>query len=1165
MKKDLSVMRRCQKNAHFRKIWMTMKLMMVLFLVAITNLIASEAYSQNTKLTMQITDATVKEVLSQIETNSEFFFLYNSKLVDVDRKVSMDVNDQKINEILSDLFGETDVVYAVVDRQIVLTNKANHISFLQPGSQQPQKVTGTVTDKDGLPLPGVNVVVTGTTRGTITDIAGKYSIEVPPGSKSLTFTFVGMDPQEIEIGSSTLISVTMSESAIGLEEVVVVGYGTSKKSDLTASIASISMEDISESASLSINNMIQGRVPGVDIVSSSGMPGAGVSIKIRGVSSINNSEPLYVIDGVQFFNDGGESFSVMSMINPQDIERIEILKDASAAAIYGANGANGVILITTKKGKKGRAKVTFKAQYGVAQTPRKLDILEADEYVDLLVESQLNYYPNSPISEVVGPTVLDYGYSRVDRTDWQDEVFKNANLYQADMSVSGGGENANYLFSFGYSDQEAIVIENDLKRYTIRMASDFKLAEKITIGENMNLMYTTRNTGGSSGLITDALRIAPYVPVYDKNNYWGFGNNNNVNDNNNASNPCASVYYTSNQNTDVRLFGNIYGTVDFTDWLKYYVSLGINFNNHYNNNFTKTHTNGNLIIPMGLEERYAWGLSPLLEQTLTFDKTFGNHAVTILGGMSVSRYGGGRSITVIGKNFPNEELDNIMLAGDNTIADAAIWKGAGLSYFARANYGFANKYLLTAIFRADASPNFAPQNRWGKFPAVSAAWKLQEESFIKDNFSVISNLKLRLGWGKNGISNIDSYQYLSFMHSRGMSYPVGLPGTEQYMTGTTIKALASPDIQWEEATTKNIGLDVGLLNNSLTFTVDYFDKLTDNILVTVPTSPSMGLGLAGGSEGGSRIANAASVTNKGLEFSATYSNYKNEFKYNVSGNITYVTNEVTGLGAGEPIQGPQYNGQAAISLTGIGQPIGSFYGFMVDKVYANQSEVDADNATAQAEGVEYYQSNATQPGDIRFKDLDGNGYIDGDDRDYIGSPIPKYTFGLAFDASYKGWDFATSLTGIADVDIYSAFYTWSMEGMRLTSNHSTYVRDRWTPTNTDTNVPRAISADPSNNLRTSDRYINDGSYMKLRNLSIGYTLPESVLNSMNLSAISKLRVYANVQNLLTITSYKKGLDPEVAAIDVEEGDMNGYNLGRGIDDGFVPHPRTYMFGVEIVF
>lgn len=1134
--------------------------------------VSASAYSESTKLSLKLQNASIESVLNQIEDQSQFRFVFNEKEFNINRKVDIDVSDARVETILNGILEGTGMAYKVIDRQIII---GNTVSGAGAVSQQGRTITGTVTDESGEPVPGVSVVAKGTTVGTITDSDGEYSITVPENASTLVFSFVGMRTQEITIGNQTTIDVSMVTETIGVDEVVVVGYGTTKKSDLTASIASVDAEDLPESASLSINNMIQGRVPGVDVVSSSGMPGAGVSIKIRGVSSINNSEPLYVIDGVQFFNSGGESFNVMSMVNPQDIESIEILKDASAAAIYGANGANGVILITTKKGKKGAPKVTFKTQYGVAQTPKKLDLLNADQYVDLLVDMQNN--ANLP----VGPRVQDFEYSRVTRTDWQDVVFRNADLYQADLSVSGGGEDANYLFSMGYADQEAIVIGADFTRYTIRLASDFQLGEHITIGENMNLLYTTRHDVGGSGanLINGAMRMAPYVPVYNENNWWGFGNNNNINDNNNADNPMTAVHYRTDSQKDARIFGNVYANIDFLQSLQYYVSLGINFNNHYRNLFVQRHVNSNETEPQVLEENYSWGMDPLLEQTLTWDDTFGSHDFTLLGGMSVSRYGGGRSITVNGKNFPNEELDNIMLAQDKLIADSDIWKSASLSYFTRLNYGYANKYLLTAIFRADASPNFAPQNRWGYFPALSAAWKLHEESFIKDNVPSVSNLKLRVGWGKNGISNIGAYQYLSYMHSRGMSYPVGLPGAEQYMVGTTIKALASPDIKWEEATTSNVGIDVGLMNNRFTFTADYFYKVTDNILVNVPTAPSMGLGLAGGGEGGSRIANAASATNEGIELSATYSNYENEFKYNISGNFTYVTNEVTDLGQGEPITGPQYNGQAAITLTDEGQPIGSFYGFMVDKIYTSQSEIDADNQAARDAAIAadpslaeeereadlnaiYYQSEATSPGDIRFKDLDGNNSIDIEDRDYIGSPIPKYTYGVSFDANYRGWDVAATLTGVADVDIYSAFYTWNLEGMRITGNHTTYVLDRWTTENPNSDVPRAISADPNANLRTSDRYVVDGSFAKLRNLSIGYSIPTDALNNLNLSTVSKLRLYASAQNLFTLSSYK-GLDPEVAA--QSPGDLDGYNLGRGIDDGFTPHPKIYMFGVEIVF
>jgi TonB-linked SusC/RagA family outer membrane protein len=671
---------------------------------------------------------------------------------------------------------------------------------------------------------------------------------------------------------------------------------------------------------------------------------------------------------------------------------------------------------------------------------------------------------------------------------------------------------------------------------------------------------SSRNDLGTS--FDNALRMAPYVPVYDDNNWWGYGNNNNVNDNNNADNPWTSVEYEESKSRDNVLFGNIYGSVDIIEGLTYYATVSLNYNHNFGSYWVREHVNSNEMMPTQLQETYTWGMWPKFEQTLTFARTFNRHDFTVLAGMSMDKYGTGRSLGMTGVDFPNENLQNMMLAGENMIRHADIYVGTSLSYFGRLNYSFDNKYLLTAIIRRDGSDKFSAENRWGTFPSVSAAWKIHQENFIADAIPSISTLKLRAGWGKVGIDAIGSFQYSSYIHSIGMSYPVGLPGASTYLSGSTIKALSSPDIKWEEATTMNIGVDLGFLRNKLTATVDLFSKETADILVAVPTSPSMGLGLAGGTEGGSRVANAATATNKGIEALVSYMNYDSEFKYGITATFSYINNEVTGLGQGEPITGPQYNGQAHMTYTDIGHPIGAFYGFKVDEIYINQGQIDADNAAAlEASGgeVAYYQSDLTSPGDIRFLDLDGNGYIDDADRDYIGSPIPKYNYGLVLDAAYKGFDFSMTLSGVAGVDIYSAYYTWSLLGMRLTSNHLSDVTDRWTTTNTDASLPRAISNDPNNNLRTSDRYVYKGGFLKFRNISLGYTLPSNLINRLG---ISQLRVYVTAQNAITISDYI-GYDPEVSSSVTD--DPNGYNLGRGIDTGFTPIPRTFLAGIQVSF
>ena len=1138
------------------KILKIMKLTLLLTTLAILQINAT-VYSQNTLFTIKMKDRPVKDVFKEIESRSEFRFFYNDELLNSSETVSLNAKDQRVEEILEILLSDKSLSYTVLEDNLIVITPTSAF-------KQGITITGKVTDADNNPLPGVNIVVEGTTTGAVTDLDGNYTISVPGEDATLVFSFVGYLTEQIAVNGQTEINVSLAEDIQSLDEVIVIGYGTQKKSDLTAAIASIDAEDLPRSASMSINNMIQGRVPGVEIVPVNGMPGAGVSIKVRGVSTINNSEPLYVIDGVQIRNSPGSSSNTLSMINPNDIERIEILKDAASTAIYGAGGANGVVLITTKKGSKGKPRINFNTSYGIATTPKHLEVLKADAYVDLLTEQLTAANPNSPIDEVVGANLLNENYSRVDRTDWEDEVFRGADLYQADLSVGGGTEFSNYMFSMGYADQEAIVIGGNYTRYTMRLATDFKIGNRIEVGQNFNASYANRRDIGGAGrnYITGALRMAPYVPIYDDSNWWGFGNNNNVNDNNNADNPFTDVEYRNNKHKNFLFIGNIYGKLEIIKGLNYLATVSVNYDQHHQNDFMRAHVNSNEAQDERYNGNYSWSLWPLFEQTLTFNRTFNDHSLTMLGGMTVARYGESRSLSISGTNFPNENLTNILLAQDNLITNENIGTASSLSYFGRLNYGFANKYLLTAIIRRDGSDKFASGNRWGTFPSISAAWKLHEEDFLKSSLPAVSNMKIRAGWGVVGIDAIDRFQYLSLIHSKGMSYPVGVPGGETYLSGATIKALASPDIKWEEATTTNIGLDLGLFNNQITFTADYFTKETEDILVEVPTSPSMGLGLTGGGQGGSRVANAATTENSGIELLLGYNNYSGSFKYGISANFTYVDNEVTNLGQGEPITGPSYNGQAHMTFTDIGQPIGSFYGYRVDKIYANQDEIDADNAdvsSATGGETEFYQSDLTSPGDIRFKDLDGNGFIDDEDREFIGSPIPKYTYGLAFDAEYSGFDFSLNLSGIAGVDIYSAYYTWNLLGMRLTSNHLTDVKDRWTPSNTNTDMPRAIANDPNNNLRTSDRYVYDGSFMKIRNIALGYTLPASMTNGIG---ISSLRLYTTIQNALTLSDYV-GYDPEVSSYN--ENDASGYNLGRGIDRGFTPNPRTFLFGVEVSF
>jgi len=1151
MKKRLTFIPGNEKH-YLKKTILIMKLTTLLILLNFLQISAS-VYSQDERFTFKGEKVQIRELLDKVESESNYKFLYRSEFLN-DRIITVDAEEVSLEDLLSLAFNESEITYQMLDDKLVVIAPKSFNSKLQQA-----KITGKVTDAStGEALPGVNILIEGTMQGVVSGVDGSYSIEVPNPQSVLVFSYVGFQTERVELGGRSVIDVVLAPDIQRLDEVVVIGYGTSKKSDLTTAIASISTSDLGASASTSIDNMLIGRAPGVDIVSSSGLPGSGTSIKIRGVSTMGNSEPLYVIDGVQFTNSGDAFDNPMNMLNPSDIERIEILKDAAASAIYGTRGANGVILVTTKRGKVGAPKVTFEAKAGFAVVPKKLDVLNASDYRDLLIDMQRAANPGKTDEEILGPVIRDAGYSSVDRTDWQDEIFRTAKIQDYNLSVTGGSQNSTYILSLGYTDQDGIVRDYNFNRYTLRLASDFNIGKWIKIGQNLNFGYTnTVNLPDRTGVVQGALRMAPYAPVYDENNWWGYGNVNNVNDNSNADNPINSVEMRDNLNKSIKLFGNIYGTVDILKSLQYKASLGIDYSNYHSKTFNKASVNSNEVADNFLEEYYGYGLWPLFEQTLTFSKEIGKHSVILLGGMSMSRGGSGRSSGLSGGKFPNESIQNIMVAQERSVVNDNISKGASLSYFTRLNYAFMNKYLLTAIFRADASSNFSPSKRWGYFPSFSAAWKLHEEDFIVNAIPFVSTLKLRAGWGKVGNDNIGNYLYESYLHSNGIIYPFGSGSNQGFYTGTTIIRLASPNIKWETATSTNVGLDVGLMRNKLLLTADYFYKETSDILIDLALPPSAGLGLSSGNDG-RQVQNAASVKNKGFELSASFNDQIGEFKYDISANFTVLKNEVISLGADrtDPISDGVYiYGQAAATRTEAGHPIGAFYGYVVEGIYQSQPEIDADTLD---NGTRYQP--AAAPGDIRFKDLNGDGELTDQDRTYIGNPIPKYVYGFSVNGSYKNFDIGVNFSGVAKVDVFSYWYTWYMEGMRETGNAGVEALNRWQQSG-DNALPRAVSGDPNGNLRTSDRYIVDGSYLKLRNLTIGYTLPKAWFNTLGLAG-SGIRVYFSGQNLLTFTKFKKGYDAEQSALNQSGG---GYNLTRNIDALQVPHPRTFLFGINVNF
>ncbi len=1148
MKKKQSFNWVLSENANSRKILLAMKLTILLILVTFGSLYASVSYSQSARLSLSLNDASVMEVLNKIEDESEFYFLYNKKLIDVERKVSVIAENRSIKEILDKLFKGTDVIYSVVDRQIVLSDKAI--------MQQGKTVTGKVIDADGLPLPGVTVIIKHTALGTVTGTDGSYSLDNVPEDGILVFSFVGMLTQEIKIGNQSVINVTLETNIVGLDEVIAIGYGTVKKSDLTGSVASVRSEDFGDRGGTGVSSLLQGKVPGLDVTEG--------KIRVRGVTTINNTDPLFVIDG---FIDGN-----MSTVHPNDIESIEILKDASATAIYGARGANGVILVTTKKGKEGAPEIDVSTYYGISSPAKRLEMLNAQQYMNLITDIEINGGTTredlGAFSKIYNADGTPNAYSITQRTDWQNEIFNTATSEEVTMSIRGGSSRTSYNVSTAYNNSNSIQGLTNMKNYRVGLIGDWwVISDKFKLTESFRVHHY--NTNGTDADFVGGLRMPPYAPIYDENAIGGYSYVTTTDDLNDAANPLTGMNNTDYYSKGINIMAQLGAEIHFLKYFTFNSSIGVTGNSYTTNTWNNPTQNGNLVNPdYQLTENFGFSYAPRIENYLNYNAQYGQHEIAALIGTTYENGAYGRSVSVYGKGFLNDKVRNVTVADESAIRSNSGSHSAYMSYFGRINYVFANKYLLTVNVRADGSDVFAPEYRWGYFPSVAAGWKINEEKFFKS--TLVSQLKLRASYGITGNDAIGQYQYFSSVHSN-VTYAFPSEGSSTlFYNGATINTLASPAIRWEETENLSFGVDLGLFKNKLEINADYFHKNTYDILFAVPQPPSLGMGFNGG--GGNAIVNAASVLNNGVELNASYKNRKGDWSYKIQGNVTFVKNEVTSLGSGEPYNAGSF-GFYSTNRTELGHSIGYFYGFKMDKVYATQTEVDADNQAARAAAKAanpdltdadlaniYYQSAETQAGDIRFFDLpdeDGNfdGKITDDDRTDLGSPIPKMNFGLTATVKYKDFDFYMSWTGVTGNKILYEFGYW-MEGMIRPFNSTSNVLDRWISESEPGNgvIPRAVKTDPSKNLRMSDRFIYDGSYVRMNLASIGYTIPENLINSTFKGAVSSARIYFSADNLITISNYP-GYNPEIG----------GDNTERGADGGTSPVPRTFRFGVNVTF
>ncbi len=1000
--------------------------------------------------------------------------------------------------------------------------------FVLSVSMYSQNITGTISDSSG-PLPGANVIVKGTSNGTGADFDGKYGLSNVDANAILVFSYVGYETLEVAVDGKSVVDVILVEDTSALNEVVVVGYGKTSRRLVTGAISSVKSEDINRTPITSADQALQGQAPGVTVING-GSPGTSPQVQIRGLGTFGNSQPLYVIDGIV---SGG-----INEINPNDIETMDVLKDASTAAIYGSRASNGVVIITTKKGKSGKTKVTLDSYLSSQSVPKTLDLLDTNQFRQFA--SETFGLPNR--------YTVDEASTRLN-TDWQDEVFQTAFAHNTNLGVSGGNDTAVFNISAGYIDQEGIILNTGFNRSSLRANSEFKIGDKFKIGETLAIadseMKNEEENGGRT-LIEHMIKSLPYTPVFNLNNPGGFGGTDITLDNgSDAENPVRLQTISSNITDVSKILGSLYASYEIIDGLDYKFQYG----------FERTSVSTNIHRPSfdeGINERTA---AQLDQRSNTFNSDTYTNSLTY---STVFNEVHNLDLLAVAEKFETTARNNRSQAS-NPLTDAVpVIQGTGqitnqlfeyglISYVGRVNYNFDNKYLLSASIRRDGSSRFGKNNRWGTFPAVSLGWILSEEGFLKDS-NIISNMKLRGSWGRTGNDGATDYVFES-----GLIATYGYVGLNNNV-GVSNFGSANPDLKWEEATMTNIGLDMAFLNNAFTLSFEYYNNDIEDVIVPIPNVTSDGFGAL------FTQRNGASTNTKGFELNIGYNHNKGgDFSWSANLNLGTSKNKAIDLGGLPFIESSDFEGENLSRITE-GESLFYFYGYQTDGIYQSQAEVDAV-FTEPGSNLDGNGNQVAFAGDIRFVDQNNDGNIDSDDNVKIGNPFPELTYGLNLAANYKNFDATLFFSGVSGNDIYNTTI-YDLEGMTRLFNAGTAVLNRWTPSNTNASVPRF--APHSENVNRSDRFIEDGSYAKLRNLTIGYSLPQSALTSIANGAFSKFRVYATGQNLFTITNYS-GYDPEIGGSSTVTSGQQSAAAGVGIDRGVYPQPRSFIVGVQLAF
>lgn len=1153
----------------YKSICRIMKVALFLLFILTTGLFATETYSQIAKINITANNRTVDQILQEIESQTDFLFVYNPGEINLTQKISVKVEEEKIADVLSQLFKNTNVMYVIEGNNVMLLRR--------PVMQQQNKITitGVVTDESGEPIIGANVIEKSSTNGSITDVDGKFSLQVSPGAV-LQVSYIGYTMKEVPVGNRTTFTISIAEDTQTLEEVVVVGYGTQKRSDVTTAVASVSAEGLRDRAATNFGEAIAGQVPGVLIQQTNGAPGdEGLMVRVRGVGSITQSnEPLYVVDGYPM---EGNAFS---LLNPSDIESIQILKDASSTAIYGSRGANGVVIITTKKGKKGKPIVRLNAFVGFQQREKEVKMMNRDQYVEWFKDGRNQawldasvisadpdqsphkitdsnerraLYPSASTQYMIPDGTGGYKYNfhdpasvaQMEDNNWQDLLFRNALMHQYELSVSGGSENTQYTFSGSYTGRDGIVINTDYERFNFRTNVNSKIKERVDVG--MSLMayasYGKEQANGKDAPIMYALNLPPIFPLMNEDGTYGSMVRNPEILAGDVANPIGIAEQVYDKRRRYGWIGTVYAEIEFIKDLKYRISV----NGGIRDNTRKNYRASNIDFDASKAPRPAEGSNQrwndsdwVIENTLSYNTVVADkHNISGLVGYTTQahyyEHMRGES-----RGFANDNITTLN-AGTMYSLTSDESEYSLISYLGRINYAFDNRYLLTATLRRDGSSRFGKNRKWGTFPSASVGWRISQEKFMQD-IKQITDLKLRASFGISGNNRIGNYS------------SIGLLETGFYPTGDALQNVVNPstmpnyDLGWEKTRQYNVGFELGLFDNRIRLEADFYDSQSLDLLLNVPVPTITGYS--------TQMQNIGKVQNRGMEYMITTRNLTGEFSWSSNFNISFNKNKVLEVGVDErPIYGSAPNANNAF-VTMPGHPIASFYGYIYEGVFMSQEELD-----------KYPHLAADKVGDGRYRDVNGDGKLDQNDKTIIGDNHPIFTAGFSNTFEYKNFSLGIQFTGSYGAETFSfwkrmcGIYHGDRNGIieqtnRWRSEDQPGDGVHFRPTRT----PSGWQRDPSS------AWVQDASYLRLRNITFGYDFDTKIANKLGLNG---LRFYFTGTNLFTITDYV-GYDPETSSEGMSNAGINNNsnaNMGLAVGGDYLGYPaaRSFIFGANIVF